>query len=140
MLLFSITLIALIDISNTILLAAFERTRETGMMGALGMKRREIVFLFILEGGMIGFLGSVIGSTLGILLNWPLVALGINFGDMMKDIGDIGYRVTSTMYGTWRPGFILLTFIFGIVISAIVSIYPAWVASRMEPTEALRKA
>jgi ABC-type lipoprotein release transport system permease subunit len=135
----SVVIIALIGISNTILLAAFERVKEIGMMAAMGMKRRQIIELFVLEGAAIGFMGSVTGCVLGILLNWPLVKYGLDFTFIMKDIGLFGYRTTGVMYGMWRPGLILFTLVFGVVISALVSIYPAWVASKMEPTEALRK-
>jgi len=137
--LFSVFLIALIGISNTILLAAFERTREIGMMAAMGMKRRQIIRLFVLEGAMIGVMGSFTGCLLGILLNIPFVKYGLDWGYMMRDIGDIGYRITGVSRGVWNPTMIVGAFIFGIVISALTSIYPARVASRMEPTEALKK-
>ncbi len=139
-LLFSVFIIALIGISNTILLAAFERTREIGMMAAMGMRRGQIVRLFVLEGAMIGVLGSITGCLLGILLNIPLVKYGINWGILMRDIGDVGYRITGASRGVWNINMIVLAFVAGIVISALTSIYPARVASKMEPTEALRKA
>ncbi|MFC1571657.1 ABC transporter permease [Candidatus Margulisiibacteriota bacterium] len=138
--LFSVFVVALIGISNTILLAAFERTREIGMMAAMGMKRKQIVRLFVLEGAMIGVMGSITGCVLGVLLNIPFVKFGVNWGYLMRDIGDIGYRITGVSRGIWNPTMILIAFIAGIVISALTSIYPARVASRMEPTEALRKA
>jgi ABC-type lipoprotein release transport system permease subunit len=138
--LFSVFIIALIGISNTILLAAFERTREIGMMAAMGMRRGQIVRLFVLEGAMIGVLGSITGCLLGVLINIPLVNYGIDFGYVMRDLGDIGYRQTAIMRGVWNPAMIVTAFVAGIIISAITSIYPARVAAKMEPTEALRKA
>lgn len=137
--LFSVFIIALIGISNTILLAAFERTREIGMMGAMGMRRGQIIRLFVLEGAMIGVLGSIFGCLFGILVNIPFVIYGLNWGFIMRDVGDIGYRVTGVSRGVWNPAMIITAFIAGIVISAITSIYPARVASRMEPTEALKR-
>ncbi|MFH1825749.1 MAG: FtsX-like permease family protein [bacterium] len=137
--LFSVFIIALIGISNTILLAAFERTKEIGMMAAMGMRRKQIVQVFVLEGAMIGLLGSITGCLLGILVNIPFVKYGINWGSMMRDIGDVGYRITGASHGVWNPKMIAITFVAGIVISALTSIYPARVASRMEPTEALKK-
>ncbi|MFC1496155.1 ABC transporter permease [Candidatus Margulisiibacteriota bacterium] len=137
-LLFSVFLIALIGISNTILLAAFERTREIGMLAAMGMRRSQIIRLFVLEGGMLGVLGSIAGCLLGIFLNIPFVKYGINWGFMMRDMGDIGYRVTGVSRGVWNINMIVGTFIFGIVVSALTSIYPARVASKMEPTESLK--
>lgn len=139
MILFGITLIALIGITNTILLAAFERVGEIGMMAAMGMKRRQIILLFVLEGAMIGLLGSIAGCALGSLVNIYLVNYGIDYGPAMKGIGDIGYRITTGTCGIWKPGTIAGAFFFGIIVSALTSIYPAWVASRMEPTKALRK-
>ena len=138
--LFSVFIIALIGISNTILLAAFERTREIGMMAAMGMRRGQIVWLFVLEGAMIGVLGSITGCLLGVLINIPFVKYGINWGFVMRDVGDIGYRVTGVSHGVWNTKMIVTAFVAGIVISALTSIYPARVASKMEPTEALRKA
>ncbi|MFH1576391.1 MAG: FtsX-like permease family protein [Candidatus Margulisiibacteriota bacterium] len=138
--LFSIFVIALIGISNTILLAAFERTREIGMMAAMGMRRGQIVRLFVMEGAMIGVLGSITGCLLGILINIPFVKYGLNWGFLMRDVGDIGYRVTGVSHGVWNINMIVIAFVAGIVISALTSIYPARVASKMEPTEALRKA
>lgn len=137
--LFSVFIIALIGISNTILLAAFERTREIGMMAAMGMRRRQIVRLFVLEGAMIGALGSIFGCLLGILVDIPLIKYGIDFGYVMRDVGNIGYRQTAVMHGVWNPTMIVTAFVAGIIISAITSIYPARVAAKMEPTEALRK-
>ena len=137
--LFSVFVIALIGISNTILLAAFERTREIGMLAAMGMRRGQIVRLFVLEGAMIGVLGSITGCLLGSLINIPFVKYGINWGFVMRDVGDIGYRVTGVSRGVWNINMIVTAFIAGIVISALTSIYPARVASRMEPTEALKR-
>ena len=137
--LFSVFIIALIGISNTILLAAFERTREIGMMAAMGMRRGQIIRLFVLEGAMIGLLGSTTGCLLGILINIPFVEYGINWGFIMRDVGDIGYRITGVSHGVWNINMIVTAFVAGIVISAITSIYPARVASKMEPTEALKR-
>ncbi len=135
----AIVLIALIGISNTILMAAFERTREIGVLAAMGMKRRKIVMMFVMEGAMIGFLGSVVGCLLGSFLAFLTIKYGIDYSFMMRDIGNIGYRSTGIFYGMWRPGMVLTAFIFGVVVSALVSIYPAFIASRMEPTDALKK-
>jgi ABC-type lipoprotein release transport system permease subunit len=134
-----IVLIALIGISNTILLSAFERTREIGMLAAMGMKRGNIVKLFVLEGALIGLFGSILGGLLGVLINIPFVKYGLNWGSMMRNMGDIGYRITGVSKGVWRPEIIIFACIFGFIISALVSIYPAHIASKMEPTEALKK-
>ncbi len=137
--LFGIFLVALIGMTNTILLAVFERVKEIGMMAAMGMKRKQIVRLFMLEGAMIGLMGSIAGCLMAILLNIPFVKYGLNWGMYMRDMGDIGYRVTGVSRGVWNINMFVGAFIFGIVVSALTSFYPAWVASRMEPTEALKR-
>ncbi|MFA5113909.1 MAG: FtsX-like permease family protein [Candidatus Margulisiibacteriota bacterium] len=135
-----IVLIALIGITNTILMAAFERVKEIGMMGAMGMKRGQIVRLFVLEGTMIGLLGSITGCILGaLLIGFWMVPYGIDFSAFMREMGPIGYRTTGKFTGQWHLIMFPVAFIFGLVVSALTSIYPARVASRMEPSEALRK-
>jgi putative ABC transport system permease protein len=136
----AIVLISLIGISNTILMAAFERVKEIGMMEAMGMKRGEIVKLFVLEGTMIGLLGSITGCLLGALLvgGW-MVPIGIDFSQFMRQMGPIGYRTTGHFTGVWHLIMFPVAFVFGLAVSALTSLYPAFVASRMEPSEALRK-
>ena len=109
------------------------------MMAGMVMQRKQIIRVFVLEGTMIGFLGSIAGCLMGIALNAPFVKYGLNWGYLYRDMGDIGYRITGGMYGVWNINMIVTAFVTGIVISALSSIYPARVASRMEPTEALRK-
>lgn len=136
---FCIVIIALIGISNTILLSAFERTREIGMLAAMGMKRGQIVGLFVLEGTMIGAAGSLIGCLIGLLLVifWTTRS-GFDISFAMRSFGNVGFR-TGKFLGAWNIDLIPVAFIFGVIVSALSSIYPAFVASRMEPTEALRK-
>jgi len=134
-----IIIIALVGISNTILIAAFERMREVGMLGAMGMKRREIVGLFVLEGTLIGVVGSAIGCLLGFLLvTFWTTQIGFDLSFAMKSWGNVGFR-SMIFLGAWNIGLIIQVFVFGVVVSALSSIYPALVASRMEPTVALRK-
>lgn len=134
-----IIIIALVGISNTILIAAFERTREIGMLGAMGMKRRQIVGLFVLEGTMIGVVGSALGCLAGLLLVvfWT-TRFGFDLSFAMRDWGNIGFR-TGVFLGAWNLDLIPQVFGFGVVVALLSSIYPALVASRLEPTEALRK-
>jgi ABC-type lipoprotein release transport system permease subunit len=64
-----ILLIAGIGILNMLLMAVFERTREIGVLGALGIKPRQIGCMFILEGAMMGIVGLIAGVALGLLIN-----------------------------------------------------------------------
>lgn len=120
---FLLVLIAMVGITNTMLMTINERQRELGMMRALGMTDRDIRRSFILEAAGIGLLGSIIGVILGCLFNIPLVNTGIDYSEMMREM-DAGYRVSSYIKGMWNLKTILLAFIFGIIIPTLVAISP----------------
>jgi ABC-type lipoprotein release transport system permease subunit len=131
-----IILIASIGILNLMMMAAFERTREMGVLAALGLKSRQIMGLFLLEGALIGVVGAVIGCVLGSLLVAWIGQVGIDYstasgmGEMTALMGDRLYpRVT--LLSVVSRGVIVA------VIATLASLYPAWQASRKEPAEAL---
>ncbi len=78
---FSVIIIAIagVGILNLLLMAIYERTREIGMLGAMGLKPRQISLLFILEGIMIGLVGVAVGIVLGLAINGILMKVGIDF-------------------------------------------------------------
>lgn len=135
--LFLVFIIAAVGISNTMLMAMYERTRELGMMRAMGMKDNHIRLAFIFEAGGIGFLGAIIGIILGVVLNIFLVEVGVNFEAFFRDI-DIGYRIQNVMRGTWSIKSLVLTFVSGIGLSMVVSLLPIRRALKMDIPECLR--
>lgn len=135
--LFLVFIIAAVGISNTMLMSMYERTRELGMMRAMGMKDRHILLSFLFEAGGIGFVGSVIGLALGALGNLYMVNIGIDFGFMMRDM-DIGYRIQSIVRGTWNLKSIAVTFFSGIVLSMIVAWIPIRRSLKMDIPSCLR--
>lgn len=135
--LFLVFIIAAVGISNTMLMAMYERTRELGMMRALGMPDRHIHWAFIIEAGGIGLIGSIIGVLLGILFNFYLVNVGINYGMLLRDI-DIGYRIQNILRGTWSFKSIIVAFLSGIVLSMLVALLPTRRALKMDIPSCLR--
>ena len=133
--------IAAVGIINTMLMSVFERVKEIGMMRALGMNDKEILWSFVFEGGAIGFLGTCLGIFIGLMLNLYLVYHGIDWSAMyssMEDM-DIGYRVTmGVMKGVWNPGAFIFAALFSTIAPALISIYPSRKATKMEITQALR--
>lgn len=115
--------IAAVGISNTMLMAIYERTREIGMMRAMGMKERSIGLLFIFESAIIGAVGSLVGIILSIPFVYLLVNHGINYGWLTRDF-DIGYRITSIFYGAWNPTTFFKAFFMGTIIAVIVALFP----------------
>ncbi|RKX65421.1 hypothetical protein DRP44_06400 [candidate division TA06 bacterium] len=131
-----IVIVAVIGIFNTILLGMFERQIEVGTLKALGMSEKEINLLFVIEGGIIGLLGSVVGIITGVILNIPFVTIGISLKGFENM--DIGYPVEAVFRSTWNPGSMIFALIFGVVIAILASYYPAKRAARLNPVETLR--
>jgi putative ABC transport system permease protein len=114
----------------------FERTREIGILAAMGLKRREIMALFLLEGVLIGLLGTLAGCILGGLVVSIVGRFGIEFatasqmGEMMALLGD-------RLYPRLQIRLLLGRAVTVALIAALASLYPAWQASKREPAEAL---
>ncbi len=133
--------IASMGIVNTMLMAVFERTREIGMLSAMGMKKREIKALFIMEGALIGIMGSILACILGGLGGWYLEVNGMDFsmmGETMQKLTSAVYPVKDVFYADLTFGVLALTFILGTVVSIIASYYPAKRAAEMSPVKALK--
>lgn len=136
LILFMIFIIAAVGISNTMLMAIFERIREIGMMRAMGMKNRDIRLAFMLEAGGIGLLGSLFGLVLSCLLVWHLVAKGLDFRFMVEDM-DMGYRITGIFRGIWNFGTMGAAFAAGIILSGVVAYFPTRKALKLSIPDAL---
>ncbi len=133
--------IASMGIVNTMLMAVLERTREIGMMTALGMKRGEIMKLFIMEGGFIGGIGSIVGCIAGGLAGWYFSVHGLNFGSpdgAMQKMTSAFYPIKGAFYADVNFSVMLFTFLLGTVVAVLACIYPALRAARLNPVEALR--
>ncbi len=129
--------IASIGVLNLMLMAVFERTREMGVLAALGMKGRRIMALFLLEGSFIGVVGAVIGSVFGLLFIALLGAAGLDFSKMTSGMGEVGVLMSGKIYPSITVTDLIIRVVIVIVIAAIASLYPAWQASRKEPAKAL---
>ncbi|HEY9766137.1 MAG TPA: FtsX-like permease family protein, partial [Chroococcales cyanobacterium] len=129
-----IMLIAIFSIVNTMLMSVTERIREIGTMLAMGTYQREIVGLFLCEGGVLGVLGGMIGALFGGLLAWYFATAGFNVSSMSS----IDLAMGDVLYGSFSWGSIAGSFLFGVLIAVVAAVYPAWMASRLKPIEALR--
>ncbi len=132
-------IIALVGVVNTVLLATLERTREIGMLKAVGMTGREILFLFMAEAGYLGVLGGLAGVVLSVATEFYLVNTGLDYSSLLKGM-DFGYPVAGILYGEWNPSIMALAFFFGIAVCVVASILPARRAARMDAANALRNA
>ena len=132
-----VLLIASVGVLNLMLMAVFERTRELGVLAALGMKDNQLMGLFLLEGAMIGVIGALVGSLLGWLAVQATASTGLYMGSSVTDMGDIVALMGDTIYPTISLGYIVGRGIAVVVITTLAALYPAWQASRQEPADAL---
>ncbi len=124
-------------ILNTLLMSTLERTREFGLMMALGTHSLRILILIIFESLCLTSLGTITGSLLGILTTLYFGHMGINLSRFLSTFSNllIGSRVFPQI--NWSS---LILFSGVILVSSLlVSLYPGWRASKLRPIEAMRQ-
>jgi len=129
--------IVAVVVANTLLMSVFERTREMGILAALGLKGRQIMTMFLMESAILGILGVILGVALGSLGVYYLATQGIHIGDMASDVSaDLAYG--ETMYASYQWSATLVLSVVCWIVTMLASLYPAWFATRKEPIDALR--
>lgn len=125
-------------IINTMLMVIHERIKEIGMMGALGMKRIEIVTLFFLEAVILSILGAFAGVLVGALATGvgSLFPIDMNAmtGGGMKD-----FPISGTLYLVFSFPILVKGFLFGVFITSICTLLPSLKSAFIQPVEALRR-
>jgi len=133
-------LVAGIGIMNIMIVSLMERTREIGILKALGMKSQTVLLVFLSESVIIGLIGAAIGIASGwVLANVVSVAFASfsgGGGPFMgnQPAGTIRMKITPVL----TPTVFLGALAFGVGVSVIFALYPAWRASKLKPVEALR--
>ena len=124
-------------IINTMLMAVLERTRELGMLGAIGMTKGRIFKMIMLETVFLTILGSFAGILLGALVLIPSIKSGINLGSLIGDSFE-GYGMGSVVYPVLNVRMIAQIIFMVVVASIFSAIYPARKALKLKSLEALR--
>lgn len=132
-----VLMVVAVVIANTLLMSVFERIREMGILSALGMKAREILLMFVVEAGILGAVGVVLGVVLGSLGVFYLSRVGLRIGDMAT-MTTVSAAYSDTMYARFAPAETIAVAIAAMVIILLASLYPARVAARLQPVDALR--
>jgi len=126
-----------VGIANTVLMSVLERTREFGVMMALGTSRPQVIGLVLLECTVLGLVGLVVGLVLGVALNSGFASTGIDLSsytaamETMPGLSAIVYPVTH-----WQHVAEVGAIVF--IISIVPAAYPAWRAASVEPVTAIR--
>lgn len=139
LLLFLIIAIAAFNLVSTLIMVVVDKQGDIAILRTLGASTSEIIGIFMVQGGLIGVIGTGLGVVLGVVLSlcvtdlvqWLERLLGIQF--LQSDVYPISYLPSDLQWGD--VGQIALT---ALVISFFASLYPAWRASRIQPADALR--
>jgi ABC-type lipoprotein release transport system permease subunit len=126
-----------IGLTNTMLMAVFERTREIGLFQALGMRPRYIVGQILIETIIILMIGVAIGNLAGWLTTDIILVNGIDLSAFAQ--GTEQFNMASTMYLTLRANDLLTINILVITLGLLASLYPAVKAARYIPVEAITR-
>jgi ABC-type lipoprotein release transport system permease subunit len=129
--------IVAVVVANTLLMSVFERTREMGILAALGMKGRQIMAMFMIESATLGAIGVILGVLLGSLGVYYLATVGIHLGDM-ANVASADFAYGETMYASFQWADTAVLSVVCFIILLLASLYPAWFATRKEPIDALR--
>lgn len=124
-------------IVNTLLMSVFERTREIGILSAIGMKGRQIIAMFLAEASLLALGGVTVGALAGWALSAYFGKVGIYFGDLGLSADML---LEDRIYTSLTLESAINLIVTAFVITLLASLYPARMASRMEPVEALHSA
>lgn len=127
-----IAVLIVLGISNVMIMTVHERTAEIGTMLALGVPRRRVLVQFLLEGGLLGFAGAVLGVSLGLIGAWLASTIGI---PMPPPPGQSWGYVAEILV---TPMIVIRAALLATIAATLTAIYPAWKASRMPIVDALR--
>jgi len=129
--------VAAVGITNTMFVSVMERTREIGILKALGYRPKQIMGMFLSEAILSGIVGGVGGTVLGYVLSFVIGgAMPMSGGFSMSGPGRTSSSTTFTPVFT--PELIAFSLLFPIGIAVLAGLYPAWRASRMNAVVALK--
>ena len=111
-----------VGMTNTILMSVYERTREIGVLRAVGWRRRRVLSLILTEALLLAFAGAILGSLIGVAL---VIAI--------RNVPLYGYT-----RGQFTPELFIQAFVVALILGILGGLYPAWRASMMQPLEAMR--
>ena len=124
-------IVASIGIMNTMLTSVMERTREIGIMKAIGADNKDVMLIFIIEGMLVSIVGGIIGLFLGYFGSQGITSL-LSSNSMMGGGGGISFSPIISISS------VILAVGVSLIVGIFSSLYPAWKAARMSPIEAVR--
>ena len=123
-------------IVNTMLMVVLERTRELGMLMAIGMNKRRVFMMIMLETICLALVGALFGEVLSVIIINYFNKTGIDLSSVAEGMESVGYAVVT--YPMLEPYRYLQITVLVIITSVLASIYPAFKALKLHPAEAIR--
>jgi putative ABC transport system permease protein len=122
-------LVGAVGIANTMFTSVLEKTKEIGIMKAIGAKNRDVLIIFLMNSGLIGLVGGIWG-----------VILGVFGSSFVSSLGSGGGGFTNRLFGSTivTPELIIFALVFSVLIGMIAGVIPAYRASKLNPVDALR--
>jgi putative ABC transport system permease protein len=122
-------------IANVMMMVVLERKKEIGILKAMGMPRREILYLFLVEGCLLGAIGSAAGVLLGLGLCVLFSKVGMDFSSAMASFS---WPMDNIIYTTVSLTDALFLFLLGVAVAAVIAFLPSRKAANMDPIDAIR--
>jgi lipoprotein-releasing system permease protein len=137
--LFIIVIVAAFSVTSSLLISVIRKTREIGLLGALGARPGQVAACFCIQGLFIGVLGTLVGLGLGFgaLAIRNDVVMGIARATQRTEVLQRFYQFSQLPAHT-APGDVVKTVVLTIIVSVLAGLLPAWRAARLKPVEALR--
>ena len=136
---FSFVLMAIAGtgIANTIIMATYERISEIGILRTLGMDKATIFLMFLMEGAFLGILAGLTGAAFGGGVNHHLHQTGIDLSQHLNNLGDLPFP--TFIYTDFSQSSIVMAVGFGVIISMLASLWPAFHGMKVNPCIAIRE-
>ncbi len=132
-----IVFITALGVFNTMLMSVLERTAEFGVLRALGIRRRHILGLVLIEAGVISLVGGLLGAALGSAGAWWLQVHGVHLGEGVKRLNS-PVPVSELAHARLTPEIVVMSVVLGLAMAIVGGLIPALRASRISPVEAMR--
>lgn len=131
--------VASLGVVNTMLMAVLERTRELGMLKALGMPATRIFAMVVTETALLALAGAVAGTAMGIGLDLWLVHQGLDLRAITQGVSMNGVGLAPVVHGAITPFGVVLPVVIVTGVCLAAAVYPAWRAARMQPAVGMRE-
>jgi lipoprotein-releasing system permease protein len=122
--------VAALNIASSIIVLVVEKTKEIGILRALGLSKNSIMRIFMFKGFFIGIMGSVSGTVLGLLINFCISKYKIKIPGDVYFIENLPVKISGVD--------IIIISVTAVIICILASLYPAYKSSKLDPVEAIR--